>query len=327
MVRRGHLDVPVIGVGQGRLDAGAAAEPRARQPRAARRPRRGGVREAAGAAAATWTATTATPRPSPRCAQTLGGGAAADALPGDPAGAVRRAWSSGSAARAARRAPASSSRSRSAATSRRRVALNAMLHARFDEAQIFRIDHFLGKEPVHNLLPFRFANTLPRADLEPQLRRQRADHDGRGLRRGGPRRVLRETGTDARRGAEPPVPGAVPPGDGAAGAHRQRVDPRREGQGAARDAHARQPTTWCAASSTATWPSRAWPRIRARRPSPRCGCGSTPGAGRACRSSSAPARTCRVTCTEVLVRLKRAPVGLRRHGAPPTTCACASAPT
>jgi len=42
-------------------------------------------------------------------------------------------------------------------------ALNKTLHEVFDESQIFRIDHYLGKEPVQNLLLFRFANTF----LEP----------------------------------------------------------------------------------------------------------------------------------------------------------------
>ena len=41
--------------------------------------------------------------------------------------------------------------------------LNRTLHAAFDETAIFRIDHYLGKEPVQNLLYFRFANTF----LEP----------------------------------------------------------------------------------------------------------------------------------------------------------------
>jgi len=41
--------------------------------------------------------------------------------------------------------------------------LNKDLHAVFEEAAIFRIDHFLGKETVQNLLIFRFANTF----LEP----------------------------------------------------------------------------------------------------------------------------------------------------------------
>jgi glucose-6-phosphate 1-dehydrogenase len=42
-------------------------------------------------------------------------------------------------------------------------ALNATLHGVFAESDIFRIDHYLGKEPVQNLLYFRFANTF----LEP----------------------------------------------------------------------------------------------------------------------------------------------------------------
>ncbi len=42
-------------------------------------------------------------------------------------------------------------------------ALNRTLHAVFDESAIFRIDHYLGKESVQNLLLFRFANTF----LEP----------------------------------------------------------------------------------------------------------------------------------------------------------------
>jgi glucose-6-phosphate 1-dehydrogenase len=39
-------------------------------------------------------------------------------------------------------------------------ALNNTLHATFDEEQIFRIDHFLGKEAALNILAFRFANGL-----------------------------------------------------------------------------------------------------------------------------------------------------------------------
>lgn len=41
--------------------------------------------------------------------------------------------------------------------------LDRVLHQHFRERAIFRIDHFLGKEPVQNLLYFRFANTF----LEP----------------------------------------------------------------------------------------------------------------------------------------------------------------
>jgi glucose-6-phosphate 1-dehydrogenase len=38
--------------------------------------------------------------------------------------------------------------------------LNQILLSVFDEANIFRIDHYLGKRPVNNLLVFRFANTF-----------------------------------------------------------------------------------------------------------------------------------------------------------------------
>src|SRR5215469_1886407 len=41
--------------------------------------------------------------------------------------------------------------------------LNAVLHKCFDESAIFRIDHYLGKDAVQNLVFFRFANTF----LEP----------------------------------------------------------------------------------------------------------------------------------------------------------------
>ena len=52
------------------------------------------------------------------------------------------------------------------------VALNAKLHEVFDEDQIFRIDHFLGKEPAQNILAFRFANGL----FEPIWNRNFIDH-------------------------------------------------------------------------------------------------------------------------------------------------------
>ena len=66
-------------------------------------------------------------------------------------------------------------------------ALNATLHSVFDESAIFRIDHYLGKEPVQNLLALPLREHLPGADLEPQLRGERADHHGRALRRAGAR--------------------------------------------------------------------------------------------------------------------------------------------
>ena len=38
--------------------------------------------------------------------------------------------------------------------------LNRILHEVFDESSIFRIDHYLGKRPVNNMLVFRFANAF-----------------------------------------------------------------------------------------------------------------------------------------------------------------------
>lgn len=51
-------------------------------------------------------------------------------------------------------------------------ALNRALARHFDESQIFRIDHFLGKETVQNLLAFRFANPM----FEPVWNRQYVDY-------------------------------------------------------------------------------------------------------------------------------------------------------
>jgi glucose-6-phosphate 1-dehydrogenase len=50
--------------------------------------------------------------------------------------------------------------------------LNRTLLARLDESQIYRIDHYLGKETVQNILSFRFANTI----FEPVFNRTYVDH-------------------------------------------------------------------------------------------------------------------------------------------------------
>jgi glucose-6-phosphate 1-dehydrogenase len=50
--------------------------------------------------------------------------------------------------------------------------LNAAIHEIFEEEQIFRIDHFLGKEAAQNILAFRFANGL----FEPIWNRNFIDH-------------------------------------------------------------------------------------------------------------------------------------------------------
>jgi glucose-6-phosphate 1-dehydrogenase len=52
------------------------------------------------------------------------------------------------------------------------LALNKVVHSVFDENQVYRIDHYLGKETAQNILFFRFANTI----FEPVWNRNYIDH-------------------------------------------------------------------------------------------------------------------------------------------------------
>ena len=159
-----------------------------------------------------------------------------------------------------------------------------------DETQILRIDHFLGKEPVMDITYLRFANSI----LEPVWNRNyvdsRADHDGRGLRRRGPRPFYDPVGTLrdvvqnhllqvlALVAMEPPSAGP------SADAIRDRKADLFQG-----DAGGRSRLATSAGSTTAISTSPASPRTRRPRPTSRSSSRSTTGAGRACRSSSAPA--------------------------------------
>ncbi len=51
-------------------------------------------------------------------------------------------------------------------------ALNSTISAVLKESQIYRIDHYLGKETVQNLMVFRFANRI----FEPLWNREYIDH-------------------------------------------------------------------------------------------------------------------------------------------------------
>jgi glucose-6-phosphate 1-dehydrogenase len=52
------------------------------------------------------------------------------------------------------------------------IELNGIIHRCFDESQVYRIDHYLGKETVQNILMFRFANVI----FEPIWNRNYIDH-------------------------------------------------------------------------------------------------------------------------------------------------------
>jgi len=67
---------------------------------------------------------------------------------------------------------ASSSRSRSVHDLASAQALNEQIHEVFDESQVYRIDHYLGKETVQNIMVFRFGNTI----FEPVWNRNYVDH-------------------------------------------------------------------------------------------------------------------------------------------------------
>ena len=109
-------------------------------------------------------------------------------------------------------------------------ALAEELHQYIDESQLLRIDHYLGKMGIEEILYLRFANTM----LEPVWNRNyvesRPDHDGRGLRGRGPRPLLRPGRRSARRRRQPPHAGRRHDGDGAACRRRHEDAPGREGR-------------------------------------------------------------------------------------------------
>ena len=162
MARRGHLDVPLVGVARG----GWTLERLRARARESIERHGGGVDETAFArlasrlrfvggdydAAATYTALRQTLGDTARPLHYL-------AIPPSLFPTVVQGLASSDCARGAR-VVLEKPFGRDLPSAQ---ALNATLHRVFDEASIFRIDHYLGKEPVQNLLLFRFANTF----LEP----------------------------------------------------------------------------------------------------------------------------------------------------------------
>ena len=112
--------------------------------------------------------------------------------------------------------------------------LNAELTTGLNESQIYRIDHYLGKETVQNILAFRFANGI----FEPIWNRRYVDHvqisvaEDLGVERRG---AFYERAGALRRHPEPRLPAPLSHRDGAGGEPRRRSGPRREGEGARGD--------------------------------------------------------------------------------------------
>ena len=142
--------------------------------------------------------------------------------------------------------------------------LDRILQQHFTEAGIFRIDHYLGKEPVQNILYTPLRQPDLRADLEPHVRPQHPDHDGGGVRGGGARPLLRRDRRDPRRAAEPHAAGAGDPDDGPADRRGNRRRARPAGQPAQIGAPARcrargpRPVSTAIAACPACGPARAW---------------------------------------------------------------------
>ena len=130
-------------------------------------------------------------------------------------------------------------------------ALNAQILKVLSEDQIYRIDHFLGKETVQNILVLRFANGI----FEPLWNRDHVDHvqitAAETVGRRGPRPLLRTNRRAAGHGAEPSVPAPRHDRDGAADLVRRRCRAREKDRAVPGDPSHFAGATPCAASTAA----------------------------------------------------------------------------
>ena len=182
MIQRGHLDMPVIGVAKAGLEPRRAPRARPRQPRRARR-RGHEAFEKLSSLLRYIDGDYATRPPSTRCARSWARPSTRLHYLAIPPSLFATVICRARPSRAAPTAPGSSSRSRSAATSSRRARSTERSARSSTSGRSSGSITTSARRPVQNLLYFRFAQLVPRADLEPRPRPQRADHDGGELRR------------------------------------------------------------------------------------------------------------------------------------------------
>ncbi len=167
--------------------------------------------------------------------------------------------------------------------------LNQTLHEVLPEESIFRIDHYLGKEAVQNILYFRFANAF----LEPVFNRNYVENvqitmaESFGVKGRG--KFYEETGVirDVIQNHLLQVVSYLAMEAPSSTYDEAIRDEQAKVLRTVRPLSAGQPGARASSGATAT--SRASRRTRTSPPTPRCAFTSTRGAGTACRSTSAPA--------------------------------------